>query len=326
MTDEAPAASVILVARDRRDDLAAALDALAAQDGRFETLVVDDGSTDGTQDLVASRPGVIAIRRSDRRGPGPCRNEAAARARGRVLVFLDSDCRVLEGWLPAMLAPLVRPEVGAVGGAEAPDPAAPLRERVFDFVLTSPLTTGRLRGGTGARAGRYRPRSYALAVRREDFLRAGGFSRLFPGEDMELCARIERLGLALVHAPSARVHHRRRTTWRELARQHQAMGRARAALRRRDPAHREPVYLLPPLALLAVPFIAGAAIVAPAARIPAVALLLLAASYFGLVGIAAALSLRAVHALALAPASFAVQLVAYGVGFWRGVPDPAAEA
>ena len=53
--DPAPAASVIVVARDRKDELAAALDSLAAQGEPFEVIVVDDGSSDGTAAMLAEQ-------------------------------------------------------------------------------------------------------------------------------------------------------------------------------------------------------------------------------------------------------------------------------
>jgi GT2 family glycosyltransferase len=321
--DAPPAASVILVARDRCAELRAALDSVTAQEGSFEVIVVDDGSRDGTPAMLAARPGVVALRRERSGGPGAARNDAARRARGRVLVFLDSDCLALPGWLPAMLAPLADPEVGAVGGAEALDPLEPLLPRVFHFVLTSPLATGRIRGGAGGRAARYRPRTFSLAVRREDFERAAGFAALRHGEDIDFALRLERLGLRAVHATAARVHHRRRRTFPGFAAQLFAMGRARTTLIRRDRRHLEPAYLLPPLGLLAAPLLAVAALGgAPGAALPVLALGLL---YLGVVGVAGAIRLRAAAALLLAPLAFVVQQGAYGAGFLAGAVAPFRE-
>jgi GT2 family glycosyltransferase len=322
--DDPPAASIVIVARDRKEELAAALDSLAAQQGSFEVIVVDDGSTDGTGTMLAARAGVVAIRRATSGGPGLARNDGAARARGRALVFLDSDCRALGGWLRAMLEPLDRPEVGAVGGAEALDPEEPFLGRVFHFVLTSPLTTGRIRGGRGGRAAKYRPRSYALAVRRADFERAGGFAALRHGEDIDLVTRIEGLGLTLVHAPDAQVHHRRRGTWRAFSAQLFAMGRARSTLARKDRRHLEPFYVLPPLGLVLAAGLGAAAAAFPPARFVAAAVAGALVAYLVIVGIAAARALRATAAAPLAPLAFLVQQASYGVGFLRGLAGRSA--
>jgi GT2 family glycosyltransferase len=319
--DASPAASVILVARDRRAELAEALDSVMAQEGSFEVIAVDDGSRDGTSEMLSARPAVVALRRASSGGPGAARNEAARVARGGVLVFLDSDCRALPGWLGAMVAPLDRADVGAVGGAEALDPGEPLLGRVFHFVLTSPLTTGRIRGGSGGRAARYRPRTYSLAVRRADFDRAGGFAALRHGEDIDFATRVERLGLRLVHAPDARVHHRRRRTLRGFGAQLFAMGRARTTLARRHRVHLEPVYVLPALGLVAAPLLVAAAAFFPAAR----AALAFALAYLLLVGVAAALRLRSAAALLLAPLAFVTGQAAYGAGFLAGLVAPFRE-
>jgi len=317
--DAAPAVSVILVTHDRKEELAVALDSVACQEGSFEVIVVDDGSRDGTLAMLDARGGVVAVRRDVAGGPGVARNEGVEHARGAVVVFLDSDCRALPGWLPAMVAPLAQPGVGAVGGAETLDSEEPLLGRVFHFVLTSPLTTGRIRGGSGGRAARYRPRSYSLAVRREDFLRVGGFAPMHHGEDIDFVTRIERLGLDLVHAPEARVHHRRRRTWGAFFRQLHAMGRARSTLIRRDRIHFEPFYLAPPGGVLLAFAAAAAAVFVPAARVVAAALLAGLLLYLAAVGIQGARSLRSAAALLLAPLAFLVQQLAYGTGFLRGL-------
>jgi GT2 family glycosyltransferase len=332
----APRASVIIPARNRRAELEAALDSLDRQcleRGGFEVVVVDDGSTDGTTALLEARGAragagsrLTTIRNERPAGPGAARNAAARRARGEALVFLDSDCTLLPGWLEAMTAPRADPRVGAVGGAEVLDPTAPLLDRVLHFALTSALTTGRIRGGSGRRAARYRPRTFSMAVRREVFERAGGFAALLNGEDIDLAVRIEGLGLDLVFAPGARVHHRRRPTLRGFARQAIAMGRARASLIRRDPRHVEPIYLAPAALALGLAALGVAALVAPGAR-PATALVLAAgAAYLALAGIAAAASLRDPAALLLSPLAVAIQHLGYGLGSLVGALFPWREA
>ncbi|MHC4579648.1 MAG: glycosyltransferase family 2 protein [Planctomycetota bacterium] len=327
-------ASVILVARDRRRDLERALASVADQrleEGTFEVLVVDDGSSDGTWEMLATReagPGApprTVLRHPRSRGPGLARNAAARRARGAVLVFLDSDCRAQPGWLAALLAPLRRPDIGAVGGAEVLDPAAPFWDRVFHLVLTSALTTGGLRGRPGVRVGRYRPRSYSMAVRREVFERCGGFAGLRHGEDLDLSVRIARLGFRLAYASDSRVHHRRRPDLASFLHQAFAMGRARATLLRRDRRHLEPACLVPALLWLGAVGLGLAALASRSARVAAVPVLLVALVYLGAVGLLAAVRLRALRALPLAPLAFAGFLASYGAGFFLGLVSPFRE-
>lgn len=333
-----PVVSVIIVARDRADDLLLAIESLEAQrapGGDFEIIAVDDGSVDATDERLRERaarppsPGgtgpreVVPIRLASSVGPGAARNAAAKRARAPLLAFLDSDARALPGWLEALLAPFADPGIGAVGAAEALDPAEPAAGRVVHFVLTSALTTGGLRGRAGAKAGRYLPRSFGMAVRRDAFERSGGFRAMYYGEDIDLSHRISAQGLRLVFAPAARVHHRRRRTLGAFLRQVHAMGRARASLARHDRAHLELAYLLPAAGLLLGTALAASAVFLPELRPAAVGLAAFAVAYTALVGLAATATLRMPGALVLAPLFFLGQQLGYATGFLRGVVSPA---
>jgi GT2 family glycosyltransferase len=104
-------ASVVVATRDRRDRLAALLAALRAQTigrERFEVIVVDDGSGDGTAGLLAEEAArgelelrTIALERSA--GPAAARNRGWRAARARIIAFTDDDCVPDPGWLEAGL-------------------------------------------------------------------------------------------------------------------------------------------------------------------------------------------------------------------------------
>jgi glycosyltransferase involved in cell wall biosynthesis len=105
-TVAAPAASVIVPVRNRRELLADLLRALDVQTRRdFEVLVVDGGSTDGTADAaersVAGRP--VRVLRHPELGVSARRDAAVKAAKGKVLAFTDSDCAPAPDWLEAGL-------------------------------------------------------------------------------------------------------------------------------------------------------------------------------------------------------------------------------
>ena len=103
--------SVVMPTRDRRALLASAIDSVLAQSyARWELLVVDDGSKDGTAAFLATfdDPRIRVVRGV---GAGACaaRNRALAAARGDVVAYLDDDNRFDASWLKAVVATLARP-------------------------------------------------------------------------------------------------------------------------------------------------------------------------------------------------------------------------
>jgi hypothetical protein len=239
-------------------------------------------------------------------------------------VFIDSDCVARPGWLKALVEPLKRQCVGASGGAEELNRGAAVADRVTHFVMTSFLTTGGVRGRAGWTAGRYRPRGFSMAVRRDVFNAVGGFPRGHYGEDIELSSRIARAGFEMVHAADARVWHRRRTSPSGFAAQLFGMGKARGALSLRDRSHAELLYLLPAAAVIAGLTIGAAAGSSPSVRGAAVLAAGAGCAYLGLVAAAAAVQLRDPRALILAPALFLVQMASYAAGFFAGIGRTAA--
>jgi glycosyltransferase involved in cell wall biosynthesis len=98
--------SIIVPTRNRSELLREALESLLALDydhSRLEVIVVDNSSTDNTEDVVKEierrAPFEVHFYRKENRGPAASRNFGAARANGEIVAFVDSDCRVAPGWL-----------------------------------------------------------------------------------------------------------------------------------------------------------------------------------------------------------------------------------
>ena len=118
MTDRSnrvPLFSVIIPTFDRLPMLQEAVQSVRQQtEDRWELLVVDDGSTDGTDRWLRTQPDIRPLGHSAPRGPSAARNLGAAHARGEYLAFLDSDDLFLPHKLELQAAAL------------AHDPGAPL--------------------------------------------------------------------------------------------------------------------------------------------------------------------------------------------------------
>src|SRR5258706_12098464 len=104
-----PDISVVLATYDRRHSLPRAIASVLAQDGvRFELIVVDDASRDGTADYLATLcdPRVRAITAERNGGPGAARNLRLKTARAGIVAFIDSDDAFLPRRLSAPVAAL----------------------------------------------------------------------------------------------------------------------------------------------------------------------------------------------------------------------------
>lgn len=192
--------SVIIPSRNRRDELRRCLGSVAAQKGcRAETLVVDNGSTDGTAEMVRSEfPGVILLRNSTNLGAATARNQALRIARGRYAWFLDSDSVVGNTDCLSTMVRLMEehPKIGALGGELLRDAAGRVSIKLNRILVS---------GDTGAtflapEAVELRDCDYLATcncfVRRELLDRIGGFdpAYFYLSEDKDLGFQIRRLG------------------------------------------------------------------------------------------------------------------------------------
>lgn len=122
--------SLIICTRDRAEHLRLTLQSLAqvrVPDGcSAELLVVDNGSTDGTADLVReTRLPHMAVRSLCETQPGlsRARNAGLAASSGRIIVFTDDDIRFPADWLDGMCGPILAGRADAVAGGVRTAPA-----------------------------------------------------------------------------------------------------------------------------------------------------------------------------------------------------------
>jgi GT2 family glycosyltransferase/glycosyltransferase involved in cell wall biosynthesis len=125
--------SVVIPTHNRKDKLIASLEALSRQSilpQEFEAIVVDDGSTDGTREAVASRrfPFELHYLRQPQSGPGAARNLAIQAAAGEHVLFIGddilADTRLLEEHLLAHAAQR-EPGLAVLGHIDWPDAMTP---------------------------------------------------------------------------------------------------------------------------------------------------------------------------------------------------------
>jgi GT2 family glycosyltransferase len=314
--------SVIIPTYNRKSELEKLLFSLNNQTlppSQFEIIVVDDGSSDGTEEWLAKNMdrfnAKISFYAQDRGGPGAARNLGMEKACGNIFAFTDTDCIAEPEWLEHLIKPFNSEKVGAVGGKEIINDKDPLLMRCFHYLMTSPLTTGGLRGKKGKRLAHFYPRTFNMAISRKVYQVTKGFKKMFHAEDIELSYRIKQNGFDLIYEDSARVYHRRRSNLTHFLKQIFHMGKARVTLAQLHPSSLEPLHALPALLLLFLLLLIILSICFHPASIILKLFLGLGLLFLIIVGINSALTLHSLKAFSLVPFFFILQQCAYGSGF-----------
>lgn len=235
----APEATVVIPTRDRPAQLQACLDGLARQTlavGRFEVVVVDDGSA---VPLAPSTPAGLDVVLVGQRhaGSAAARNAGVARARGAVVAFTDDDCVPDPEWLERMLASVAIDPGALHAGRVESAPGVGLLAEASQELITFLVEHDNTGAGDACFV-----TANNLAVARPVFEALGGFdARRMPiaaGEERELCERARRRGIALRLVPGARVLHANPMSFHGFLRLHGRYGRGARLLHRARPERR----------------------------------------------------------------------------------------
>jgi len=202
-------ASVIIPVYNAEKHLQELFDALANQTfTAFEIILVDDGSLDGSHKMCKkfSKTSKQKIRtlQQENQGPAAARNNGADASKGKIVVFLDSDCIPRKDWLSEMLAPFTDSEVAGVQGAYETSNKDSLVARYVGYEIAF------RHKGMGGRDAVDWIGSFSAAYRRDVFTGVGGFDTFFSdanAEDPELSYRMQDMGHTLVFNPKAVVAH-----------------------------------------------------------------------------------------------------------------------
>jgi N-acetylglucosaminyl-diphospho-decaprenol L-rhamnosyltransferase len=211
-----PDVSILIVNWNGRKVLRNCLQSLREQEGlTSEVIVVDNNSTDGSPDLIpADFPEVVLIRNGTNRGFAAANNQAAERAAGRYLFFLNNDTVAPRETLARLVTFLdEHPEDAALGPKLIGSDGLPQRSGRNAITLRAILHQSVLPvRWTGLFSRQYRAYRHsfnaeqsgpvpqlaaaALVVRREAFFQCGKWDEQFPFgvEDVDLCVRLAPFG------------------------------------------------------------------------------------------------------------------------------------
>ncbi len=192
----------------------------------YEVILVDDGSTDDTQEIAVRHPWVKNIRQENK-GLSFARNVGAHASGGDVIVYTDSDCMADPDWLYYLMGTLLSGDYAGVGGPNISPPAENWVQACVsaapggpNHVLLTDVVAEHIPGCN-------------MAFHRWAFDQVGGFDPEYrkAGDDVDFCWRLQQSGGVIAFSPAAIVWHYRRFTLQAFRKQQEGYGEAESMLR-----------------------------------------------------------------------------------------------
>ncbi|MFD2865077.1 glycosyltransferase [Mucilaginibacter antarcticus] len=310
--------SVIIPLYNRPQEIEELLETLTLQTYKnFEVLIIEDGSKDDAADIVQSFSDQLDIKYfvKANAGQGFARNSAFERATGDYFIIFDSDCLIPEDYLQIVNDSLNQNWLDAYGGPDAAHPSFTPTQKAISYAMTSPFTTGGIRGNKKS-IGQFHPRSFNMGLSRKVWEKVGGFLITRSGEDIEYSIRIHAAGFKIGLVPLAKVYHKRRTNFLQFYKQLHFFGRARINVYKFFPSELKLVHFFPALFTLGVIFTLISNILYwPIALLcNIIALLLILLIFFH-----ALIKNKSVKIAFLSVLASFIQLTAYGLGFMQDI-------
>jgi len=247
--------SFIIPVYNRPEEIQELLESFVKQETTipFEVVIVEDGSSISSASIVEDFKAQldIAYFTKPNSGPGDSRNYGMSRAKGNYFIILDSDCILPPSYMEAMHSDLSQDYVDCFGGPDAALDSFSNIQKAINYVMTSFLTTGGIRGGT-KQVQNFQPRSFNMGLSKKAFEASKGFGDIHPGEDPDLVLRLWSLGFKTLLLPEAFVYHKRRISWSKFYMQVHKFGLVRPILNKWHPGSGRLTYWFPTLFLIGV--------------------------------------------------------------------------
>lgn len=247
MSSETLAYSIIVPVYNRPEETYELLDSLANQvDKDFEVVIVEDGSTKKSDEVVASFADRLKISYfyKENSGPGDSRNFGMKQAKGNYFLILDSDCILPSNYFQQVKKSLNENYVDCFGGVDtAMDSFSPI-QKAINYSMTSFLTTGGVRGAS-EKLGKFHPRSFNMGLSKKAFEATGGYKKIYIGEDIDLSIRLWKAGFETQLFKNVAVYHKRRVDWQKFRKQVTEFGSGRPILNMWYPEYAKITFFFP---------------------------------------------------------------------------------
>lgn len=200
----------------------------------YEVIVVNDGSTDGSQAIIDRYP--FHCISGANGGVSAARNRGLRAATGEIVAYIDSDAYADPDWLRYLATTFLESDVAGVGG---PNLVPPADNWVAKCVYRSP--GGPTQVMLDDKSAEHIP-GCNMAFWKWALEEIGGFDPIFTaaGDDVDVCWRLLERNYRLGFSPSAVVWHHRRPSLRAYWRQQVGYGKAESLLERRHPSKFNP--------------------------------------------------------------------------------------
>lgn len=244
--------SIVLPTFGRPGDVDEFLDSLVKQEYRnFEVIIVDATFNNSVKQVAERYQDKLKLQFIYRKGLGisDSRNLGVEHAEGNFMLFIDSDCIIPPQYLSEIEKFLVLNPVDAFGGPDAASHEFTPAQKAINYVMTSFLTTGGIRG-KAKRIGKFELRGFNMGISREAFRAVGGYSGMKVAEDIDLSMRIHKAGFKTALITDAYVYHKRKTNLYKFLVQMFMYGKARIDLFLRHHEALKLTYLVPSLFLV----------------------------------------------------------------------------
>ncbi len=306
--------SFIIPVYNRPDEIRELLQSMLGQTFTkpFEVVVVEDGSTDSSQEVISDFQKELSISyfQKPNSGPGDSRNYGMKRAQNGYFIILDSDCVLPPSYLEIVAQSLQKSYVDCFGGPDAAHESFSLVQKAINYAMTSFLSTGGIRGNKKT-VNKFQPRSFNMGLSKKAFEATKGFGKIHPGEDPDLSIRLWNNGFSTKLIPEAFVYHKRRVNWKQFFNQVRKFGTVRPILNKWHPKTAKATYWFPTLFCLG--FITSMVLGLLGLMLP----ILLFAFYFALIFVDSLLKNKSIAIALLSLLSVGIQFLAYGYGFFR---------
>ena len=254
LAEEYPGVSIVIPSYNRGRELERCIRSLLALTyplSLLEIVIVDDASTDDTQQIVCTLTQELAsqglalriIRHENRHGVAMARNTGTQAATHAIIAYIDSDCVASADWLTNLLPYMQDKRVAMIGG----------EIRAYDCTTTTgryeDVRSSLYMGSRMQCVQREGPLTYLptanMLIRKSAWQLLHGFKSLTQGEDVDFCRRLLATNAHILYVPHGTVYHDYRTPLRAFLGIRAAYATAEATLLKLHPDERR-ILILPP--------------------------------------------------------------------------------